>query len=265
MPKVKVDGVNLYYETHGDGSPLLMIQGLSENVYWWDRPMIEELSKHFKTVIFDNRGVGRSDDLDEDISIEMMATDALGLMDALSINQAHILGHSLGGMVAQELAIKFPERIKKLVLCSTSCGGSKAEIPSIETQKLLTKLSIRKHTRDLTEEGMTHIFTKTFLDENSEFMEKKVDDILIIPTGPTTFKAQMAAWMRYNSCRKLKNINIPTLILHGKQDILVPPSNAELLAEKMPGAEIIYFDSNAHIIHTEEPDKFIKTLLKFLK
>ena len=265
MPKVKVDGVNLYYEIHGDGFPLLMIQGLSENVYWWDRLMIDGISKHLKTVIFDNRGVGRSDNLDGDVSIESMATDALGLMDALNINQAHILGHSMGGMIAQELALRFPERVKKLVLCSTSCGGSKAELPSMETQRLLGRLSRKEHTRELIEEGMTHIFTKKFMDENPEFMEKKVDDILIIPTGPTTFKAQMGAWMRYNSCRKLKVIEMPTLIVHGKQDILVPPGNAELLAVKMPKAEVVYFDSNAHIVHTEEPDKFTEVLLKFLK
>lgn len=108
MPKVKINGVNLYYEIQGDGFPLLLIQGLSENVYWWDAPMIDELSKHMKLVIFDNRGVGRSDALEGDLTIEIMAADALGLMDALNINQAHILGHSMGGMIAQELALKFP-------------------------------------------------------------------------------------------------------------------------------------------------------------
>ncbi len=265
MPKVKVDGVNLYYEIHGDGFPLVMIQGLSENVYWWDSPVIDGLSKHLKTVIFDNRGVGRSDDLVGDLTIESMAADALGLMDALNISQAHILGHSMGGMIAQELALKFPERVKKLVLCSTSCGGSKAEPSSPETQKILTKLSFKGHTRRLVDEAMPHIFTKKFMDENPEFIEKKIDDLLIIPTGPTTFKAQMGSWMRYNSYRKLKEMNIPTLIIHGKQDILVPPSNGDLLATKIPNAEIVYFDSNAHMIHTEEPDKFDEVLLKFLK
>ncbi len=265
MPKVKVDGVNLYYEIHGDGFPLVMIQGLSENVYWWDQSVIDGLSKHLKTVIFDNRGVGRSDELEGDLTIDIMAADALGLMDVLDINQAHILGHSMGGMIAQEIALNFPERVKKLVLCSTSCGGSKAEMPSAETQKILTKFSFKGHTRKLVEEGMHHIFTKKFMDENPEFMEKKIDDILITPTEPTAFKAQMGAWMRYNSCRKLKVIEMPTLIVHGKQDILVPPGNAELLATKMPTAEVVYFDSNAHLVHTQEPNKFNEVLLKFLK
>ncbi len=96
-------------------------------------------------------------------------------------------------------------------------------------------------------------------------MEKKVDDILIIPTGPTVFKAQMGSWMRYNSYRKLKEIILPTLIMHGTQDILVPPGNGDLLASKIPNAELVSFDSNAHLIHTEEPDKFNEVLLKFLK
>jgi len=265
LPKVKINGVNLYYEIHGKGFPLIMIQGLSENAYWWDTPMIDDLSKHLKTVIFDNRGVGRSDNLDGDLTIEIMAADALGLMDALNISQAHILGHSMGGMIAQELALKFPERVKKLVLCSTSCGGSKAEPSSQATQKILTKLSFKGHTRRLVDEAMPHIFTKKFMDENPEFIEKKIDDILIIPTGPTTFKAQIGSWMRYNSYRKLKEMNIPTLIMHGKQDILVPPSNADLLAAKIPNAEVVYFDFNAHLIHTEEPDKFTEVLLNFLK
>lgn len=265
MPKVKVDSVNLYYEIHGDGFPLLMIQGLSENVYWWDPPLIEKLSKHFKTVIFDNRGVGRSDKLDGDVTIEIMAADALGLLDALDIDQAHIFGHSMGGMIAQDIALKFPERVEKLVLCSTSCGGSKAELPSIDTQRLLGRLSRKEHTRDLVEEAMPHIFTQRFIDKNPEFMRMKVDDILIIPTGPTTFKAQMDAWMRYNSCRKLKTINLPTLIVHGKQDILVPPGNGQLIVEKIPTAEVVYFEKNAHIIHTEEPDKFFNVLFGFLK
>ena len=136
---------------------------------------------------------------------------------------------------------------------------------SPETQRILAKLSFKGHTRRLVKEAMPHVLTKKFMDENPEFIEKKVDDILIIPTGPTPFKAQMGAWMRYNSYRKLKEINIPTLIMYGKQDILVPPRNGDLLAVKIPNAEKISFDSNAHMIYTEEPDKFNVELLKFLK
>ena len=95
--------------------------------------------------------------------------------------------------------------------------------------------------------------------------KKKIDDILIIPTGPTTFKAQMGSWMRYNSYRKLKELILPTLVMHGKQDILVPPGNGDLLAAKIPKAKLVTFESNAHIIHTEEPEKFNEELLKFLK
>jgi pimeloyl-ACP methyl ester carboxylesterase len=242
-----------------------MIQGTSENVYTWDHPVIDELSKHFKTVIFDKRGVGRSDKLEGDLTVEIMAANLLGLMDALNINQAHILGHSLGGMIAQELALNNPERIKKLVLCSTTCGGSKAEMPSMATQSIMGRLASRGHTKLLVKKAMPHTFSKKFIDENPEFIEKKTNDFLIMPTEPPTFQAHIAAWGRYNSCRKLKNIDIPTLIMHGKQDMIVPFSNSELLAEKLPNAEVVHFDSSAHMIHSEEPDKFYDVLLKFLQ
>jgi len=242
-----------------------MIQGTSENVYTWDHPVIDELSKHFKTVIFDKRGVGRSDKLEGDLTVEIMAANLLGLMDALNINQAHILGHSLGGIIAQELALNNPERIKKLVLCSTTCGGSKAEMPSMATQSIMGRLASRGHTKLLVKKAMPHTFSKKFIDENPEFIEKKTNDFLIMPTEPPTFQAHIAAWGRYNSCRKLKNIDIPTLIMHGKQDMIVPFSNSELLAEKLPNAEVVHFDSSAHMIHSEEPDKFYDVLLKFLQ
>jgi len=266
LSEVKVKDVNLYYEVHGEGVPLLMIQGLSGNIYWyWDQPLLDELSKHFKVIIFDNRGVGRSDNLEGILSVEIMANDALGLLDALNINQSHILGHSLGGMVAQELTLKFPERVSRLVLYGTSCGGSKAELPSIETQKILTRLSTRGHTKLLVKKAIPHIFSQKFIEDNPEFIETKIDDMLKMATSPTTFQAQMGAWMRFSSCRKLKVLDIPTLILHGKKDIIVPPGNAKLLAEKIPNAEVVFFDSSAHMTHTEEPEKFNDALIKFLK
>lgn len=227
--------------------------------------MIDGISKHFKTIIFDNRGVGRSDSLNGDLSVEIMANDTLGLLDALHINQTHILGHSLGGMVAQEIALNSPHRIKKFILYGTSCGGSKATLPSMQTQSILNRLATKGHTKLLVKKTLPYIFNQKFIDENPEFIEKKIEDILKIPTSPSTFQAQMGSWMRYSSCRRLKVLDIPTLIIHGEKDLIVPPGNAKLLAEKIPNAEVIYFDSGSHMIHTEEPDKFNEILLKFLK
>lgn len=110
MPKVTINDMNMYYEIHGEGIPLVMIMGLSGNVYWWDRSFIDEVSNKFKTIIFDNRGVGRSDDPGVDVSIKMMTDDLIGLMNALNIDRTYLLGISMGGMIAQELVLNYPER-----------------------------------------------------------------------------------------------------------------------------------------------------------
>ena len=263
MPKAKVNGFNLYYEIHGKGFPLLMILGLSENIYWLDPPLIEELSKSFKVIIFDNRDVGRSDRTEGEFTCKMMADDTDGLMDALDINKAHILGHSMGGFIAQELVLNYPERVEKLILCSSGCGGSKAPLINPKTMRFLMKLSRREHTRKVIEEGMPHMFSEDFIKNNSEYIKKKIEDILTIPTEPEVFMQQIST--RFNSYRRLKNIKVPTLILHGKEDILLPPGNAELLAEKIFGAKLIYFENVAHMIFLEEPRKFIDEIIEFLK
>ena len=263
MPNAKVNGFKLYYEIHGEGFPLLIILGLSENIYWLDPPLIKDLSKSFKVIVFDNRDVGRSDKTESDFTSKMMADDTLGLMDALNINKAHTLGHSLGGFVSQELVLNYPERVERLILCSSGCGGSKAPLINPKTMRFLMKLSRREHTRKVIEEGLTHLFSDDFIKNNPEYIEKKIEDILIIPTKPETIKRQLGTG--FNSYRRLKNIKVPTLILHGKKDILLPPENAEILAEKIVGAKLIYFENAAHMIFMEEPRKFNEVILEFLR
>ncbi len=131
--KVKVNDINMYYEIHGDGFPLVMIHGFCGTLDVWPRPVIEELSKSFKTVIFDNRGAGRTDKPDIKYSIKMFADDIVGLMDILKIEQAHVLGHSMGGSIALGLSINYPERVKKLVPCSTGYSV----LPSQEAARIL--------------------------------------------------------------------------------------------------------------------------------
>lgn len=126
-------------------------------------------------------------------------------------------------------------------------------------------MSEQTHTRDLVEEVMFHIFTEEFITQNPEFMKKKVDDIFIVLTSPYTFGHQIMASSQYNSFDKLKKISVPTLIIHGRKDIITPPENAEIFVKNIPGAKLKYFDNNAHMIHTQEPEIFVKTLLDFFK
>ena len=125
MPKTKSNDINIYYEVHGKGFPLVMIMGLGGNVFQWDPTLIREMSKRYKTVIFDNRGAGRTDAPKIDYSPKMFADDTVRLMDELKMQKAHILGLSMGGGIAQEIALSYPQRLEKLILCCTSCGESR--------------------------------------------------------------------------------------------------------------------------------------------
>ncbi len=264
MPKVKVNDINMHYEILGDGHPFMVIGGLNHNIYKNHAPFIEMVSKSFKTVIFDNRGAGRTDQPDMQYSIKIMADDTAGLMDALNIEKAFVIGSSMGGMIAQELVLIHPEKVEKLILCSTNCGGSKSVPPS---RKVL--LLISQDTKGMTQEEMIRrslpiLFTKDFIKNNSEYIEDYVRRSLIIPTNPKSFLRQVGAVMRFNSYRRLKNIDTPTLVMHGKKDILVPPQNGAMLAELISGAKLALFDNSPHLLYTEETEIVVKTILDFL-
>jgi len=123
MSKARVNDINMYYDVHGDGFPLVMIMGFLGNADLWDPRMLPALSDKFKVITFDNRGAGRTDLSDKEFSIRLLAEDTVGLMDVLNVPKAHVLGISMGGMIAQELALNYPGRVEKLILCSTFCGG----------------------------------------------------------------------------------------------------------------------------------------------
>jgi pimeloyl-ACP methyl ester carboxylesterase len=137
MPAIRVNGISIYYELHGEGIPLVLIMGLRRNLEWW-YCQIPELSKHFKVITLDNRGAGRSDKPDMEYSIRLFADDTAGLMEALGIHNAHILGVSMGGYIAQELALNYPDKVRSLILGCTSCGGKRAVLMSEERMKKFT-------------------------------------------------------------------------------------------------------------------------------
>ena len=138
MPKIKVNDINIYHEIHGDGFPFLLIRGLSSDVYRWPSSFVKEISHKFKVILFDNRGAGRTDKPDIEYSIKMMADDTVGLMKAMNIEKANILGYSMGGSIAQEVVLNYPERVNKLLLCGAGCGGPNAKAATAEVLNLLT-------------------------------------------------------------------------------------------------------------------------------
>ncbi len=263
--KVKVNDINMYYEIHGDGFPLVMIMGLGGNADAWkiDPDVFGMWSKNFKTIIFDNRGAGRTDKPDIEYSIKMFADDTVGLMDALNIEKAHVLGISMGGMIAQEIVLNYPERVAKLVLGSTHCGGRKSIPSSPEVIEKMGKPGMTPE--DGAELMISFAFTEDFIKNNPDLIERTRQAILNEPMPEFSYQRQLVAVMKFNAGRRLTKVNTPTLIIHGKKDVLVPTQNAEVLAKLIPGARILLLDNTAHNYSYPNKEKVREEFLDFLK
>jgi pimeloyl-ACP methyl ester carboxylesterase len=263
IPKVRVNDIQIHYEVHGEGFPLIMIMGLSGNVDWWDPRMTQELSKKFKTVMFDNRGAGRTDVSDRRYTIRLFADDTAGLMDTLGISRANVLGISMGGMIAQELVLNYPKKVEKLVLCSTTCGGTRSVPPSKDVMGILMadgSILSQKETAKMT---IPLLLTEDFIKKNPDLVELTIQQILKAPISNEAFKRQVNAIMEFDTHDRLPQIRAPTLILHGKQDILIPPGNGSILAEAIPNAKLVYLGKSAHGL-VEEMNEVINSLTDFL-
>ena len=260
---VESNGQKLYYEIHGEGEPLLLIMGLGGDATGW-MLQIPAFSKHFKVVAFDNRDVGRSSLAKGSYSIADMAEDTVGLMDALGIEKAHILGGSMGGAIAQELVIRHPKRVWKLILACTMGHFARFRINMLEPA-----IFIKKHDPTnkvfLTEmlfQCMTHDFLK-----NSEAVDRMLNVMQNPPFPQSTeaFVRQANASMTFDALDRLCAVKAPTLVLAGDQDILTPPWAAQELAKVIPGAKLQILEGGAHGFFWEIPEKANQAIIEFLK
>lgn len=262
MPKVKVNDINIYYEIHGEGFPLVMILGAVQNIFWWHHNLINKFSEKFKVIIFDNRGSGRTDKPKIDYSIKLFVDDTVGLMDALKIEKAHIFGHSMGGNIAQELVFNYPEKVGKLILCSTDCGCSKAV--KGDQGSLVARQWNQYKIFELVDSIMEIFFTEEFIQNNPEAVKDIYQKIVRNPIPLHAFRRQFMAKSTRNAWRKLKGIRSPTLILHGKEDRDTPSQNADILADRIPGSKKIIFEGSSHGIHLDNVEKLTQVILDFL-
>jgi pimeloyl-ACP methyl ester carboxylesterase len=263
MPKIKVNDIQIYYEVHGEGFPLIMIMGWTGNVDWWDRRLIHELSKKYKLVIFDNRGTGRTDISDMKYTIKLFANDTAGLMDALGISRANVFGVSMGGMIAQELVLNYPEKVEKLILCSTHCGGTKSVPPSQKALDMFIVDESALSPEQIARMTIPLLFTEDFIKNYPDLIELAIKRMLRVPISNEAFMRQLNAITEFDTYERLAQIKVPTLILHGKRDILIPPENGSILAKAIPNAKLVYFENSAHEL-IEEMEKVISVILDFL-
>jgi pimeloyl-ACP methyl ester carboxylesterase len=253
----------MYYEVKGEGFPVVMIMGLGGTLDWWDPRLIEELSKNFKTVTFDNRGAGRTDLSNKEYTIKLFADDTAGLMDALKIPRAHVCGASMGGMIAQELAINYPEKVERLVLYSTNCGRTRSISASQETLNSLFRAGSVSSVEERARMFLPLGYTEDFINHNAELVELMIRQTLKAPTSPEAFQRQGRAIMSFDAYDRLARIKAPTLVLCGKKDILIPPENGPILAKAIPKAKLVYLEKSAHML-TEEMGEAIHTVTEFL-
>jgi pimeloyl-ACP methyl ester carboxylesterase len=263
MPTASVNGINLYYETHGTGEPLLLIMGLGANATAWEQ-QIPAFREEFQVIAFDNRGSGRSDKPPPPYSMQELAEDARGLLDQLGIESAHVFGMSMGGMIAQELALQHPERVRALVLGGTMAGGPNAVMagPGL-IQQWLSMASMPL--QQAIEFGLTFLYSDEFLSRNREALVRRALELAHLMAPPHALRGQVMAIMGFNAYDRLDQIDKPTLILTGTDDKIVPAKNSRVLAQRIPAARLVEFPGVGHGFLVEKAAQTNATVLAFLR
>ena len=263
MPKTRVADINSYYETRGDGEPLVLIMGLGGgSSMWWKQ--VDFFSARFHVITFDSRGVGRSDKPDTPYSMGMLVDAAAGLMKELGIASAHVYGVSMGGMVAQELALRHPKLVSSLVLGATTCGGPHAVMADQETlQRLCSIMTLSADEAVKVSTSVT--FSASFIQRQPEKIKEGLIKGTESPPSPTGFKRQAEAVAGFETYDRLPQIRVPTLILAGTADQLIPVENSRLLASRISGAELVLFEGAGHGYLWEAEEEANHVVHGFLK
>ena len=262
MDKVCVRDIDMCYRVMGEGHPLVMIQGLTANMDWWDPRFLEDMSSRYKVLIFDNRGAGRTEAPPGEFSIKQFADDTVGLMEAVGIDRAHVLGVSMGGMIAQELVLNYPEKVDKLVLCVTFCGGQESVLA---TPEVMAKLADRSGTdEERARRTLTLLFPEEWLKEHEEQFDEFFASYMKAPVTDENALRQFVATTKFSTHDRLPLIDKPTLVACGAEDILIPPENSRILADRIPGAKLIAYEGAGHGYISQCQEEFTDALIGFL-
>jgi pimeloyl-ACP methyl ester carboxylesterase len=269
MALAQINGIEIYFEEQGnrDGEPVLLIMGLGGNALAW-APQIEALVPHYRVIAFDNRGAGRTSKPEGPYTMTQMAADAAGVLDEVSVPSAHIVGASMGGMIAQEFALQYPQRVRTLTLMCTTPGGPHsagfAEMKVAATELDRTEDLAAAMTPERMQEMMLQMFSPEFIANPGPGFAQMVGSAVQFPATAESMRSQMAAILAHDTYGRLPTIVAPTLVMAGDADPMVDPANAHILAERIPGAQLRMYPGLRHGFTAERPDEVNAALLDFL-
>lgn len=254
MPSATVDGNELYYERRGQGEPLLLITGMSGTHLLWGEPFLEALAAEFEVLSYDHRGVGRSGRVDEQFTLQDLADDAAGLLGALEVQRAHVVGISMGGMVAQQIALRHPERILTLTIgCSYAGGEGSSLTPPENFQRLAEAWASGDRERALRTAWEINV-AEEFGRRSGEY-ERWRTAVTELPVPLAVIQLQLRAIAPHDASARLGEISVPTLLIHGTEDGMLPVANSRVMAELIPGARLEELEGVGHLFFWEQPER----------
>ena len=267
MPVVSANGIDLSYEVQGAGTPLVLLAGLGYPGWQWHK-MAPLLAQHYQVITPDNRGVGQSSKPSGPYTASMLAADTMGLLDALGIEQAVVMGHSMGGFIAQALALEYPQRVNRLILASTNFGGPRHVPITPAAMAVLADTTGDPMTR--LKNGIVVSTAPGFAETHPEIIELWLAWRAANPIDPAGYQAQLAiglGLLREDAAfeTKLPAITAPTLILFGAHDAVVPPANAELLAQRIPHSREHILPDAGHFFPLETPEDAASVVVEFMR
>ncbi|HVV68618.1 MAG TPA: alpha/beta hydrolase [Gammaproteobacteria bacterium] len=262
MPKIKINDINLYYEQQGRGQPIVFISGYSvDHLCWVDIPSV--FSTAYQAVLLDNRGSGQSDRPDFPYSIDMLAEDVVALCEALHLGPCHIVGSSMGGIIAQVLAYKYPQHVRTITLCNSLM---KPDIKfSLAAAATLTLIQAKADRRALVKNMLGWIYSSNFL-EQPDVVEVLIETSLAnpYPIDEVGYRNQLHAIAQVDTSAWIHQIKKPTLVLGSDQDLIVSEAHMREIARLIPSAQYYNFEGVGHLPFIERPEEFIKVVRTFI-
>ncbi len=254
--------MKIAWDRRGNGAPLLLIHGLGYARWGWE-PVLPELAEQFDVILFDNRGIGESDAPPGPYTVAEMAADAVQVLDEAGVARAHVVGTSLGGMIAQELALAYPERVDRLVLACTTPGGQKAHPMPQVTVALMAEAATLEPAVAL-RRFVENALAPATVEAHPEIVEQIMAHRLATAQQPAAWAAQASAGATFDAYDRLGGLAAPTLVQHGDEDVVVDPRNADLLVELLPDARLERVPGG-HLFFWEAPEQFVSSVSGFLE